>query len=406
MFKRSIDIILKEAIKISPAILISGARQVGKSTLCLKLDNEYRVFDNLTEREAALTDPIGYISTLPKPITIDEIQKVPQVIEGIKIDIDKNRINGNFLLTGSANVLDMKLTKDTLAGRIIEIQMFPLSTKELNNKSEENIIDILFKEDITKIKTTKISYEDILKAIINGGYPEIQKIDTVRGKALWFNSYISTYVERDIRDIGELRDISAFIRFFNIIAPRSCGLVNKSDLANDSSLSEATVNNYLSMLEMIYQVSLLNAYSSNISKRFIKASKLFMTDSGVLSHLLNITNTQELLACSKKGDIVETFVYNELLKHISYSLTLPKIYHYRTNDKKEIDFIIEKGDTILAIEIKSSQSIKNDAFKHIIDFQKKEQKIVIGIVFYMGDNILSFGDDEYKRYALPMNLFF
>ena len=406
MFKRSIDIILKEAIQISPAILISGARQVGKSTLCLELDNEYRVFDNLNEREAAFNDPIGYIATLPKPITIDEIQKVPQVIEGIKIDIDKNRVNGNFLLTGSANVLDMKLTRDTLAGRIIEIPMFPLSTKEINNKSDENIIDMLFKEDIGKLKTTKISYENILEAIINSGYPEIQRIKSIRGKALWFNSYISTYVERDIRDIGELRDISAFIRFFNIIAPRSCGLVNKSDLANDSTLSEATVNNYLSMLEMIYQVSLLKAYSSNISKRFIKSAKLYMTDSGVLAHLLNITTTQELLGSPKKGDIVETFIYNELLKHISYSLSLPKIYHYRTNDKKEIDFIVEKGDKILAIEIKSSQTIKIDAFKHIIDFQNKEKKTIIGIVFYMGDNILSFGDDKYKRYALPINLFF
>ena len=406
MFKRSIDIILKEAIQISPAILISGARQVGKSTLCLELDNEYRVFDNLNEREAAYNDPIGYIATLPKPITIDEIQKVPQIIEGIKIDIDKNRVNGNFLLTGSANVLDMKLTRDTLAGRIIEIPMFPLSTKEINNKSDENIIDMLFKEDISKLKTTKISYENILEAIINGGYPEIQRIKNIRGKALWFNSYISTYVERDIRDIGELRDISAFIRFFNIIAPRSCGLVNKSDLANNSSLSEATVNNYLSMLEMICQVSLLKAYSSNISKRFIKSAKLYMTDSGVLSHLLNITTIQELLASSNKGDIVETFIYNELLKHISYSLALPKIYHYRTNDKKEIDFIVEKGDTILAIEIKSSQTIKLDAFKHIIDFQNKEKKTIIGIVFYMGETILSFGDDTYKRYALPINLFF
>jgi predicted AAA+ superfamily ATPase len=406
MFKRSIDIFLKEALQISPAILICGARQVGKSTLCLELDNEYRVFDNLNEREAAFNDPIGYISTLPKPITIDEIQKVPQVIEGIKIDIDKNRINGNFLLTGSANVLDMKHTRDTLAGRIIEIPMFPLSTKEINHKANENLIDMLFKENINTIKTTKISYEEILKSIINGGYPEIQKITSTRGKALWFNSYISTYVERDIRDIGELRDISAFIRFFNIIAPRSCGLVNKSDLANDASLSEATVNNYLSMLEMIYQISLLNAYSSNISKRFIKSPKLFMTDSGVLSHLLNITNIQELLASSKKEDVIETFVYNELQKHISYSLTLPKIYHYRTNDKKEIDFIVEKGDTILAIEVESSQTVKLDAFKHIVDFQKKEKKKIIGLVFYMGETILSFGDEEYERYAMPINLFF
>ena len=406
MFKRSIDIIFEEAIKISPAILLTGARQVGKSTLCLSKEFEYRVFDNLNERESALNDPIGYIATLPKPIIIDEIQKVPEVLEGIKLDIDNNRVNGNFILTGSANILDMKKARDTLAGRVIEIPMMPFSAKELNHKSDENLIDMLFKSDIQSLTTTSIEYKDILNCIVNGGYPEIQKIDSIRGKSLWFNSYISTYVERDIRDVGELRDISAFIRFFNIIAPRSCGLVNKSDLANDSSLSEATVNNYLSMLEMIYQVSLLKPYSSNISKRFIKSSKLFMTDSGVLSHLLNITTPDELINSNKKGEIVETFVYVELLKHISYSLTMPKIYHYRTNDKKEIDFIIEKGNDILAIEIKSSQTIKIDAFKHIIDFQKKSNQNIIGIVFYGGDTILPFGDDDFKRFALPLNLFF
>ena len=406
MFKRSIDIVLQEAIKISPAILITGARQVGKSTLCLSKEFEYRVFDNLTERESAFNDPIGYISTLPKPIIIDEIQKVPKVLEGIKLDIDKNRTNGNFILTGSANILDMKSARDTLAGRVIEIQMMPLSAKELNDKSNQNLIDMLFQDDIEQLITTDISYKDILNSIINGGYPEIQKIDTVRGKALWYNSYISTYVERDIRDVGELRDINSFIKFFNIIASRSCGLLNKSNLANDSSLSEATVNNYISMLEMIYQISLLKPYSSNISKRFIKSSKLFMLDSGVLSHLLNITTVDEMINSNKKGELVETFVYAELLKHISYSLTMPKIYHYRTNDKKEIDFIIEKGDKILAIEIKSSQTIKIDAFKHIIDFQEKSSSNIVGIVFYGGDTILPFGDEEYKRFALPLNLFF
>lgn len=406
MYERSVDVILKEALKISPVVLVSGARQVGKSTLCLAINNEYRVFDNLSERESAFNDPIGYIASLPKPITLDEIQKVPQILEGVKLDVDKKRINGSFLLTGSANVLDMKRAKDTLAGRIIEIQMWPLSQKEYHNKPQENIIDMLFSGDIKHFKSVKISYKEIMDAVINGGYPEISKIESTRGKSLWFNSYISTYVERDIRDVGELRDISSFIRFYNIIAPRSCGLLNKSDLASDASLSEATINNYLSMLEMIYQISLLQPYSSNISKRFIKSPKLYMTDSGLFCHLLGISTADELINSAHKGEVVETFVYSELLKHLSYSLTQAKIYHYRTNDKKEIDFIVEKAGKIFAIEIKASQTIKIDAFKHIIDFQNKSDKHIVGIVFYAGETILSFGDDVKQRYALPLNLFF
>ena len=374
MYKRSAKNILDEALAISPTVLLSGARQVGKSTLCLSLDNEYRVFDNLSERESALNDPIGYVATLPKPITLDEIQKVPEILEGIKIAVDKKRVNGTFLLTGSAKVLDMKRAKDTLAGRIIEIVLWSLSQKELQNKPSENIIDILFSKEISSLRPTPIGHEEIFSAIVNGGYPEIMKIASKRGKSLWFNAYISTYVERDIRDVGELRDISAFIRFYNIIAPRSCGLVNKSDLANDANLSEATVSNYLSMLEMIYQIVLVQPYSSNISKRFIKSPKLYMTDSGLFAHLLDIHSAKELQNSVHKGDIVETFVFAELLKHISYSESQPKLYHYRTNDKKEIDFIVEKRDKIFAIEVKSSQSIKKDAFKHIVDFQKSQRK--------------------------------
>ena len=406
MYKRSVENILKEALQISPAVLLSGARQVGKSTLCLSLDNEYRVFDNLTERAAAVNDPVGYIATLPKPITLDEIQKVPELLEGIKIDIDKQRVNGTFLLTGSANVLDMKKAKETLAGRIIEIPMWPLSQKELHDKADENIIDILFGQGVEHLKSNNVTYDALFSSIVNGGYPEIMKIDSKRGKSLWFNAYISTYVERDIRDVGELRDISAFIRFYNLIAPRSCGLVNKSDLASDANLSEPTVSNYLSMLEMIYQISLLQPYSSNISKRFIKSSKLFMTDSGLFCHLLGIHSADELTTSTHKGDVVETFVYSELLKHIGYSQVQPHMYHYRTNDKKEIDFIIEKAGKIFAIEVKSSQSIKKDAFKHIIDFQNRSSKEIVGIVFYAGKTILPFGDDKYKRYALPLSIFY
>ena len=406
MYKRSVENILKEALHISPSVLLAGARQIGKSTLCLTLDREYRVFDNLTQREAAKHDPEGYIASLPKPIIIDEIQKVPEVLEGIKLDIDRHRVNGHFLLTGSANVLDMKRAKETLAGRIIEIPMYPLSQKEIHHKPDDNIIDLLFTEGVEGVRPANKSYTEILEAILKGGYPEILKIETPRGRSLWFNAYISTYVERDIRDVGELRDISSFIRFYNIIAPRSCGLLNKSDLANESNLSEATASNYLSMLEMIYQISLLKPYASNISKRFIKSSKLFMTDSGLFCHLLDISSVDALLQSKHRGDVVETFVYAELAKHVGYSQTQPRMYHYRTNDKKEIDFIIEKADKLFAIEVKSSQSIKKDAFKHIIDFQKKSDKEVIGIVLYGGSDIVPFGDKEHERFALPMGVFF
>ncbi len=406
MYRRSAEQLLKEALNIAPCVLLTGARQVGKSTLSLALNYEYRVFDDLTQREAALTDTLGYAASLPKPVVLDEIQKVPSLLEGIKIEIDKNRTNGCFLLTGSANVLDMKATKDTLAGRIIEVAMWPLSQKELHNKPEENLIDVLFEKGVEGLTPDALAYDELLNAIILGGYPEVHKIESVSGRALWFNAYISTYVERDIRDVGELRDITAFIRFFNILAPRSSSLLNKSDLANDAGLSEATVSNYLSMLSMIYQVSLLAAYSANISKRFIKSPRLYLTDSGVFCHLLGIQNVQALHNSPNKGRVIETFVYGELLKHSSYASLKANMFHYRTNDKKEIDFIIERGEQLIAIEVKSARSITKESFRHIVDLQEKSSKKVLGIVLYSGEHVLSFCENNQSRYAVPLSVFF
>lgn len=405
MYKRSAENLLAEALNISPAVLLSGTRQVGKSTLSQQLHREYRVFDNLMDREAALHDPIGFIHHLPKPVTLDEIQKAPEVLEGIKLAIDQQRVNGHFLLTGSANVLDMKKAKDTLAGRLIEIPMWPLSQKEIRHQPDDNLVDHWFKQGVAGLGSTDIAHRDLMQAMVLGGYPEVLNIASERGRGLWFNAYISTYVERDIRDVGKLRDLSAFIRFFNTIAPKSCGLVNKSDLAKDADLSEATVNNYLSMLRMIYQIVLLPPYSANISKRFIKSPKLYMTDSGIFCHLLGITNGEALQTSRHRGDVVETFVLSELLKHISYSMTQPQLYHYRTSDKKEIDFILEKPDLLIAIEVKAAQSIKRDAFKHIIELQQKSSRRVLGLVLYAGERVLSFGEGEHERYAVPLGVF-
>lgn len=406
MLKRSVEIILQEAMNVAPSVLLTGARQVGKSTLALSLGYEYRVFDDLTQREAASSDPLGFVASLPRPVVLDEIQKAPQTLEGIKFAIDQNRQNGDFLLTGSANVLDMRAAKDSLAGRIIEVPIWPLSQKEIAKKPDENLLDKIVTESVASLKPARISSEQILTAIVLGGYPEIQKIPSKLGRSLWFDSYISTYVERDIRDIGELRDIAAFIRFFNLLAPRSCGLVNKSELANVAQLNAETLGNYLHMLEMIYQISLLPAYSSNVSKRFVKSPKFYMTDSGVLSHLLGVQTAQELQESASKGAIVETFVYCELLKHLSYAQTRAEIFHYRTSDQKEIDFVVETSNQILAIEVKSGQTLTQESFKHIVDFQAKSAKKVIGIVFYTGEHLLSFGDENHQRFAVPLSVFF
>lgn len=397
MYKRHLDLLVSEALRVSPAVLISGARQVGKSTLAMEKVKNYKLFDDVALRDSVISDAKLFLSTLEKPVCLDEIQKVPALLEPIKIDIDSNRINGSYLLTGSASILDMKSIGDTLAGRIIELILYPLSSKEINFK-EENIIEKLFTKDVLHVE--HIIYEKKVQTIVNGGYPEYLKIENEKIKSYWFSSYISTYIERDVRDIANIRDLDAFIRLFNLLAPRSANIVKINELANTSSLNIQSVKNYLKTLEMVYQIKFLKPYSSNISKRFIKSPKLFFLDSGLLSHLFGVYSIDDFNSSKQKGQIVETYVYAELLKHIGFFRKNCEIYHYRTNDQKEIDFILKLSGKLVAIEVKASKSISKSDFKHIVDFKSKEDDFYLGIVFYLGDDVLPFGE---RLYALPIS---
>jgi len=400
MLKRSISPILETALKISPIVLLKGARQVGKSTLAMEFGHHYIVLDDVSTRINAKDDPNRFVEMLQKPVTIDEIQKVPELLESLKIYIDKHRNNGDFLITGSANILDMKQTKDTLAGRIVELNLYSLSLKERANKPQENVIDRLFSYDFNTIEVeTNRVVEDILK----GGYPAVQNLELPLEKKLWFSSYVSTYIERDARDLGDFRDIDSFYRFVNIIAPRSTTLLNKSKIAKEVGIRIETVENYLVILEQTFQLCTLRPFYENIGKQFVKSSKLFLNDTGVMSYFLGIYTISQFESSRYKGALVETFVFNELLKHCGFTMEDTKIYHYLTNDKKEIDFILERNNRVIAVEVKSSSKVGKDDFRHIMDYQKKSSKNIFGIVFYMGNNVLHINE---KCVALPMGYFY
>lgn len=399
MKKRTIESILKIALKTFPVVLLNGARQVGKSTLALDNFKNYLTFDDGELRLYAKENPKGFLKNLELPICLDEIQKVPTILEYIKMHIDSNRVNGDFLLTGSSNVLDHKDSKDTLAGRLCELRLHPLSSKEKNDKPFENVIEKLINRDF------KLSYKDycdeVINHILDGGYPEILELKGL-SKDLWFKSYIATYIERDARDLADIRDIDSFIKFVNILATRSGTILNKSGVSNDIGIKDITTDNYLSIINRIYQATLLKPYFINIGKSFVKSAKVFFNDTGVLCSLLKINSKEQLLNSPYSGQIFETYVFCELQKHLSYLQKSAQMFHYRTNDKKEIDFIIEIDNEILAIEIKQSSSVKKDDFKHIIDLQNKIDKKCLGIVFYNGDMVIEFSDD---LVAIPFGVF-
>ena len=261
---------------------------------------------------------------------------MPEILTAIKMDVDKKRVNGSYLLTGSSNIMAYKNIADTLAGRIAVLELMPLSCKELSSK-DDNILDALFSKKITEFSLPDIKNDNMIMQIINGGYPEIQKIDDPKGSYLWFGSYISTYIERDIRDIGELRHMDKFIRMFNMLASRSSQVLIKSDIARDAAIDSKTLDNYLKFLELTYQIFLLKPYSRNINKRFVKSHKLFFTDSGIVSYLLGISSSQQLISSHYKGAVFETFVFAELLKAVKYAGQPAELFFYRTFDRKERD---------------------------------------------------------------------
>ena len=395
--KRAIRKELESYLKYFPVLLISGARQVGKSTLALHLGIEnYVTLDDINIYEMAKNNPKEFINSLKKPVIIDEAQRLPQLMITIKEYVDKNRINGEFVLTGSASLKGFKDISDSLAGRIGIVELYPLSLKEKYEKNE-NIIDI-FNASLDSYILKKYN-SDISQDILDGGYPEILKIDNQKAKYLWFSSYIRTYIESDARELANIRNLDKFIKMYRLCMIRSGSLFNKNELQKEAGLDNKTFDSYFLVLEHTYQIKKLQPFFKNQLKRLIKTPKIYATDTGILSHLLQISSKEELEKSHYKGNIIETFIYDELLKANSSATKKASLYYYRTSDKKEIDFILDYGQKIVAIEIKASHTISKSDFKHIYHLKKELPELFDkGIVFYSGDTFLKLDENIY---AIP-----
>lgn len=401
MINRTILKDLQEALTVFPVVLLCGARQVGKSTLVLSLCEHYITLDDITQLDGARADPKRFIQDLPRPIVIDEIQKAPELLPAIKEEVDRKRKNGDFLLTGSANLLGYKKVTESLAGRMGVMELLPLSCREMANRADANLADDLFSAEWPNNKIPQ-SGNLLLDSLLQGGYPELQRIHTQRGRNLWFSSYVSTYIERDVRDIGELRHIDRFIHLLNILAPRSATLLNKAELSRTAGIEQKTLTNYLSLLEMVFQIKRIQPYSANLGKRFVKSPKLFFTDSGVLCHLLGLNSKEILRNSSYYGAILETFVFTELLKAVQYSEPPTRLWHYRTSDQHEIDLLIERDGKVIPVEIKAAKTVRKKDFKHIEDLQSRNSTVKNGVIFYQGEQLVPFG----KNYAMPIPMLF
>jgi predicted AAA+ superfamily ATPase len=406
LYPRNTKSDLLESIQHSPVVLIVGARQVGKSTLAKGLFPEterpsYVTLDDISALSLARSSAKTFLQGLDDSVIIDEVQRAPELFLAIKESVDASRKAGRFILTGSANVLTSPKISESLAGRMEIHTLWPLSRGEFLGQ-REGFIDFAFAVDkVPKLSPLKLP--QLIEILVAGGYPPALARPSQKLRDNWFRGYLSSIVERDIRDLSHVERFTELPDLLSLVASRAGGMLNLADLSRSLSLPYMTLKRYLALFEAIFLVVPLNSWSSNIGKRLVKAPKLYLNDTGLLCHMLRRDSAALEADRTLLGMVFENFVLMELVKQISWSETRPQIYHFRTADTKhEVDFVLESGDgRIVGIECKSSSTVDQSSFNGLRALANQAgKKFHKGIVLYTGTNVLMFDEN---LLALPIS---
>lgn len=344
MIQRELHLVLKEYASEFRAVLLVGPRQSGKTTLVRQTfpDKPYISLENPDERLLAETDSRAYLNRFPKGAIFDEVQRVPILLSYIQEILDQTQEDGLFILTGSNNILLQENVSQTLAGRLGILDLYPLSYREIFN--------------------TGIEYS-LKQLIFRGSYPEIYNKN--RNPTLWHNSYIRTYIERDVRQLKNIENTSLFIKFVKICAGRIGQQLNTTALSNECGIDLKTVNSWLSILEQTYVIKLLQPYYNNFNKRILKTTKLYFVDTGLACSLLGIRKMDELEYSHFRGALVENFIILECIKNAANQKNDLSFYYWRDNNGVEVDLFIDNETNFLPIEIKSAQTYSKDFSKNL-----------------------------------------
>ncbi|NOY50007.1 MAG: ATP-binding protein [Chlorobi bacterium] len=400
---------LLQGIRTMPVVFINGPRQCGKSTLVNKIseqlnDAQYVSFDDPSVYSFASSDTEGFLNSFGKTAIIDEVQLVPDVFRQIKSVVDKGRLagknmNGRFVLTGSANILAIPNLAKALVGRVQLMPLFPFSTSEIIC-DEDNFIDEIFNSD--SFKTIKeIDTIELIDAIGSSTYPQLS-LDEQLDKPKWLNDYINTLLFRDVRNISQIVKLQELPKLLQIIASRAGGLLNEASLSRASGLNQMTLRRYRALLHGIFLVFSVPAWHANIGKRMVKAPKDYIIDTMMLLNLLGLDTNTIGKSLTINRAILENFIAVELTKRLSLFTDI-NLYHFRTTDNKEIDFVLERNNgDIVAIEVKNTMTVKPDDFRQLkLLSAKLPDKFLRGIVLYRGNKILPFSKN---MLALPIDV--
>ena len=399
---------LLEALQDTPVVLIHGARQCGKTTLAQAVGGElgyhYISFDDNNQLQAAKADPIGFVEGLPELTILDEIQRTPELFTALKASVDRHRKPGRFILTGSANVLLLPQLADSLAGRMEIIHLRPLAQSEIAGQKPA-FLQQLFSAD-TGLNSSKNKYprlgEAIAELICAGGYPAAIARGTAKRRNAWYRDYITTIIQRDVQDIASIRNLDILPKLLALAASQTARLFNAADLASPFSISRPTIREYLALLEKIFLIEQLQPWHTNRLSRLIKTPKMHLSDTGLACSLLGISSLSLWKDKTLLGQLLETYIYQELRKHADWEDEDLTFYHFRNKDKVEVDIIIEKNRQLAGIEIKAAATVTVQDFKGLTKLKEASgEKFAAGVVFYDGERILSFGE---KLYAVPISI--
>ncbi|MGH3999921.1 MAG: ATP-binding protein [Pseudonocardiaceae bacterium] len=352
--------------------MIEGARQVGKSTLTTMVGSSrdspvrYVTFDDAVQRGAALDDPDAFVDQENDGLLVlDEIQRVPELILPIKAAIDRDRRPGRFLMTGSADLLRLERTPDSLAGRAVTLPLRTLSRGELAGRSEDFVTSVLNGHLDPARFTTDTARPGYTELLASGGYPEAHRLST-RARGTWFDGYIDRIVQRDARDLRRQVDGRRLGAVLRLIAANQAGEIVKARLARDGDVPETTVRAYLDLLETLYLIEHVQPWTPNLTRRQTSKQKAIITDSGLAMHLAGITPAQvsSLTGGEMLGPLLEGLVVSELRKQATWSETRYSLFHYREPGGTEVDVVIELDDgRVLALEVKARRTYKPEQFR-------------------------------------------
>lgn len=394
---------LREALGDTPAVLIHGPRQSGKTTLARAVGEprgyRYVSFDDDAIVAAARSDPVGFVSRLPARTILDEVQRVPEIFTSLKAAIDERRTAGRFILTGSANVLLVPRLAESLAGRMGLLRLHPLAQCEIE-RTRPRFLDALFAGNFRTGISERLGI-GLAERIVAGGYPAaIARRSPARRRA-WYRDYIETQIQRDVRDLARIHALEALPKLLALAASHTATLLNVADLAAPFELTRQTIHDYVTLLERVFLLERLPAWHTNRLSRMVKRPKLHIGDTGVACSLLGIEAAVLDEDRSLLGPMLESFVLQELRRQASWRSVQVEFFHFRDRDDFEVDVVLEQGHAAVAgVEVKAAATVTEGDLRGLRKLRDAAgRRFAAGVVLYDGAATISFGDG---LYAVPV----